>query len=157
MSLAGVDSARAFGIGGLVLVALVLLGPGRGMTAWARIRQLEVALTFFEMDNGRYPTTEEGLSALVQPPPALGQTWRAGGYLQGGVVPNDSWSRPFNYACPPTRNAAGFDLWSLGSDGAPGGEGSDADVGNWPGGFPEYDEGYALLSMTTLERSPASP
>jgi type II secretion system protein G len=120
------------------------------MTALAQIRQLEAALTFFEMDNGRYPTTEEGLSALVQPPPLLRETWRAGGYLQGGVVPSDPWNRPFHYACPPTRNTAGFDLWSLGSDGAPGGESSDADVANWPGGFPEYHEGHALLSTTIL-------
>ena len=124
---------------GILLLTLLVLGSSqRSYATQAQMKQLESALAFFEMDNGRFPTTEEGLAALVQAPAGLSSTYRRGGYLQGGV-PSDSWGNPYQYACPPTRNATGFDLWSLGADGVPGGTDIDADIGNWPGGVPEYE------------------
>jgi general secretion pathway protein G len=85
------------------------------------------------MDNGRFPTTEQGLHALVQAPTSAPEprSYRPGGYLQGGKVPEDAWGNPYQYEMPGTNNVQGFDLWSLGADGQPGGNDTDADIGNW--------------------------
>jgi general secretion pathway protein G len=131
---------------------IFLLGSGhRSMTAKTRIAMLESALAAFDMDNGRYPTTEEGLAALVEVPPALqgSSAYPAGGYLREQRVPDDPWGHAFLYRIPGQHNPEGFDLWSPGADGAPGGEGIDADVGNWPGGFAQHEGWHrreALLS-----------
>ncbi len=104
----------------------------RRMAAKAQIRSLESALKLFKLDNGFYPTTEQGLEALVTPP-ATGQVtdhFREGGYLEKGRVPNDPWRRPYVYISPGIHNPD-FDLKSLGSDGEEGGEGADADVESW--------------------------
>jgi general secretion pathway protein G len=102
-------------------------------TAKTQIKQLESAFAFYHMDNGRYPTTEQGLAALIEKPASAPEprNYRAGGYLQGGAVPLDPWGQPFQYQSPGTHNPGGFDLWSLGADGAPGGNDSDSDIGNW--------------------------
>lgn len=129
-------------IGFVLTAGIFLLGSSRSMTAKTQIAMLEAALAAFEMDNGRYPTTDEGLAALVEIPPALqgSSTYLAGGYLREHRVPDDPWGHAFLYRIPGHHNTAGFDLWSLGADRAPGGEGIDADVGNWPGGFAEHEE-----------------
>ena len=85
---------------------------------------LETALNAFEIDNGRYPTTDEGLSALVTAPSNL-QNWH-GPYIEHGV-PADPWGNAFVYRFPGTHNTSGFDLFSMGSDGR---EGND-DITNW--------------------------
>ncbi len=98
-----------------------------------QIRQLEAALETYRMDNARYPTTEQGLEALVREPtgePAP-RNYPTGGYLRGGALPLDSWGEPYQYLSPGDHNPTSFDLWSLGADSAPGGEGIDADIGNW--------------------------
>jgi general secretion pathway protein G len=120
------------GIVGTVVVNQI--DQARTQTARAQIKQLESALTFYQMDNGRFPTTEQGLQALVEKPSGAPEprNYRPGGYLQGGQVPSDPWDVPYQYAWPGQRNPHGFDLWTLGADNAPGGEGSDQDVGNWP-------------------------
>jgi general secretion pathway protein G len=85
------------------------------------------------MDNGRFPTTEQGLRALIEPP-TIGpepRNYRPGGYLQGGELPRDAWGNDFHYEFPGTNNTEGFDIWSLGADGQPGGTETDADIGNW--------------------------
>jgi general secretion pathway protein G len=85
------------------------------------------------MDNGRFPTSEQGLEALVREPTTAPEpaNYQPGGYLKGGQVPLDPWHNEFQYESPGSINQDSFDLWSFGKDGAPGGEGLDADLGNW--------------------------
>jgi general secretion pathway protein G len=92
------------------------------------IRALETALTLYKLDNYRYPTSEQGLSALTTRPadPALTH-WKEGGYVKR--VSKDPWGREYLYESPGSHGE--FDLYSLGADGQPGGEKADADVGNW--------------------------
>lgn len=94
------------------------------------IQAIETALTMFRLDNFRYPTTEQGLRALVQQPsdPSI-RNWRQGGYLQRGAM-KDPWGNDYQYVYPGTRGRE-YDLWSFGADGQEGGEGNDADIGNW--------------------------
>jgi general secretion pathway protein G len=105
----------------------------RVTTARSQMKQIEAALDFYRMDNGRYPTTEQGLDALVHQPSIepVPRGYRPEGYLQGGRVPLDPWDGPYEYLAPGQHNAYSFDLWSRGADGQPGGEGTDGDVGNW--------------------------
>jgi general secretion pathway protein G len=93
------------------------------------IQALETALTMYRLDNSKYPSTEQGLQALVQQPtdPSI-RHWRPGGYLQH--VSKDPWGNDYQYASPGQHNKD-YDLYSLGADGQPGGEGNDADIGNW--------------------------
>lgn len=127
-------------LAGIVGVAVFgQLDKARVNTTQAQIKQIESALAFYQMDNGRFPTTEQGLQALVRKP-TIGpepRNYRPGGYLQGGEVPRDAWGNPYQYASPGQQNPGSFDLWSLGADGSPGGEGVDADVGNWTEGDDE--------------------
>lgn len=121
-------------LAGIVGVAIFgQLDTARVNTTRTQMKQLEAALSFYQMDNGRFPTTEQGLQALVQPPTSAPEprSYRPGGYLQGGKLPEDAWGHPFQYEMPGRNNEQGFDLWSLGADGKAGGEGTDADVGNW--------------------------
>lgn len=98
--------------------------------ARADIRAISTALSMYRLDNHAYPSTEQGLMALVArpggEPPA--PNWRPGGYLQGGL-PKDPWGRDYLYLAP-GRNGD-FDVYTLGADGRPGGEGANADLGNW--------------------------
>jgi general secretion pathway protein G len=105
----------------------------RVTTARTQIKQIEAALDFYRLDNGRYPTSEQGLEALVQRPAIAPEprNYREEGYLSGGSVPLDPWGIDYEYESPGTHNTRGFDLWSLGADSAPGGEGTDADIPNW--------------------------
>jgi len=94
-----------------------------------QIENLEGALKLYKLDTGTYPTTEQGLEALVQKPAtgAVPANWREGGYLEKGKVPVDPWNRPYVYVSPGVKNKD-FDLKSLGGDGEEGGEGENADV-----------------------------
>jgi general secretion pathway protein G len=76
----------------------------------------------------RYPTTEEGLKVLVEPPNGDEKKWR-GPYVK--QVRNDPWGNPYQYRSPGLHHTSSFDLWSRGADGADGGEGQAADIGNW--------------------------
>ncbi len=89
------------------------------------IANLEVALDTFEIDTGRYPTTEEGLQALVEAPPGI-TGWK-GPYIKRGV-PKDPWGNDYRYQCPGQHNSSGYDLFSCGPDGK---EGGDDDIDNW--------------------------
>jgi general secretion pathway protein G len=102
-------------------------------TTRAQIEQLEAALTFYQMDNGRFPTTEQGLQARVERPTSAPEprSYNPAGYLKKRQVPLDGWGNPYQYAMPGTNNPESFDLWSLGADGQPGGSDTDADLGNW--------------------------
>ena len=94
-----------------------------------QIENLESALKLYKLDNGTYPSTEQGLEALVQKPStgSVPRNWREGGYLEKGKAPEDPWSRPYVYLSPGVKNKD-FDLKSLGSDGEEGGEGENADI-----------------------------
>ncbi|MHA7872676.1 MAG: type II secretion system major pseudopilin GspG [Hyphococcus sp.] len=92
---------------------------------------IETALDQYRLDMFNYPTTEQGLAALQTAPAELRspENYRPGGYLKGAAL-LDPWGNPYQYRNPGERGGA-FDLYSLGADGQPGGEGLDADIGNW--------------------------
>lgn len=93
------------------------------------IQAIESALVMFRLDNFRYPSTDQGLTALVQQPsdPSI-RNWRPGGYLKR--VSKDPWGNDYQYVFPGTRGGE-YDLYTLGADAQPGGEGPNADIGNW--------------------------
>ncbi|MBW2229644.1 MAG: type II secretion system major pseudopilin GspG [Deltaproteobacteria bacterium] len=102
-------------------------------TAKAQISQLENALEFYRMDNSRYPSTSQGLDALVQKPSGTPEprNYPPEGYLRKSAALIDPWGVRFEYASPGTNNPHSFDLWSNGADQEAGGEGGDSDIGNW--------------------------
>lgn len=114
-----------------VVVVNVLPSQDRAMIEKARadIALLEQAVEMYRLDLQTYPTTDQGLEALVSPPDDLArpERYRTGGYVRR--LPDDPWGRPYLYLQPGEHSA--FDIWSLGADGRPGGSGNDADIGNW--------------------------
>ncbi len=103
------------------------LGESKVKAAKIQIQSFGSALDLFNLDTGRYPTTSEGLTALVQSPGTI-PAWN-GPYLKGGVVPNDPWGKPFVYRSPGEHGP--YDIMSYGSDGQEGGTGTAADVVSW--------------------------
>jgi general secretion pathway protein G len=95
----------------------------------ADLSTLEQALDMYRLDNLRYPSSEQGLNALTSAPKVepLARAWRADGYIRR--LPADPWGNAYNYKAPGEHGR--IDIYSLGADGAPGGEGTDADIGNW--------------------------
>lgn len=93
------------------------------------IRAMESALNLYRLDNYTYPTTEQGLEALVTQPtaPPEARNWKAGGYLDR--MPSDPWGNRYQYLSPGQNGD--FDLYSLGADGQVDGQGVSADIGNW--------------------------
>lgn len=91
------------------------------------IRALETAMDLYRLDNGDYPTTDEGLAALVERPSSNPASWRQGGYLKRMV--KDPWGNPYQYLSPGDHGE--IDIYSYGADGQPGGEGVNAVIGNW--------------------------
>lgn len=106
---------------------LSYLGRAKTDTAAIQIQQLSTTLDLFRLDTGRYPTEEEGLQALFEPP-ADADNWN-GPYLQKQDMMLDPWSAPFVYRYP--REHGPYDLLTLGADGQEGGEGEDQDVVSW--------------------------
>lgn len=102
------------------------IGKSQAKAARAQIVALEQALDQFRIDTGRYPTTEEGLAALMEAPGGV-TDW--GGPYMKKAVPSDPWGRPFVYQNPGTHGE--IDLLSYGKDGRAGGSGEDADITNW--------------------------
>lgn len=102
------------------------LGGAKTKTAAIQIKDLEQALEMYKLDVGRFPSTSEGLLALVSKP-AASTGWN-GPYLKSDV-PVDPWNREYMYKYPGERSE--LDIFSYGQNGTPGGEGEDADVGNW--------------------------
>jgi general secretion pathway protein G len=107
-------------------------GEARTMKAKMDVGSLENALKLFKLDNAYYPTTEQGLQALVEKPTIgrIPSKWREGGYLEKGKLPKDPWGDDYFYMSPGAHNRT-FDIWSYGGDGEEGGEGEDSDVMNW--------------------------
>lgn len=117
-----------------VVAINVLPSQDKAMVGKARadISVLEQAVETYRLDNLTFPTDQQGLKALTAPPADLARPER---YRQGGYVrrlPEDPWGNPYQYR---RRSAHGgqFDIWSFGADGQEGGEGNDADIGNWQG------------------------
>jgi len=101
----------------------------KATTALIQIKNLEAALRLFYLDNGFYPSTEQGLSSLVEKP-ATGRTpqhWRDGGYLESRTIPKDPWGTDYVYLSPGT-NGDEYEIISYGADGKEGGEKTDADI-----------------------------
>ena len=96
--------------------------------AKSQVSELESAVERFYVQMDRYPTAEEGLKALVEAPAGDEQKWR-GPYIK--TLRNDPWGNPYQYAAPGTHNPNSYDIWSRGADGKDGGEGPNADIGNW--------------------------
>jgi general secretion pathway protein G len=123
----------------VVLVILVLLaslvaprvvgylGSSRSKAAKVQVQSLTTALELFKVDTGRYPSTSEGLKALVEAP--VGGTAWNGPYLTKKEVPIDPWGRAYAYRAPGQHGP--FDISSLGADNQPGGTGENEDINNW--------------------------
>ncbi|MCD6027810.1 MAG: ral secretion pathway protein [Solimicrobium sp.] len=93
------------------------------------ISNIKQALILYKLDNGRYPTTEQGLQALITKPTSgpAAKGWKADGYLE--KIPKDPWGNPYQYLNPGIHSE--YDVFSYGADGQPGGEGANADIGSW--------------------------
>ena len=102
------------------------------LKARMQVEQLEQALKLYYLDNGEYPTTEQGLNALVEKPATepVPKRWKEGGYLEKKKIPADPWDNPFVYISPGVHDKD-FDLVSYGADKEEGGEGKYADVESW--------------------------
>jgi general secretion pathway protein G len=107
------------------------VGTAKDAAAKSQVEMLGAALDAYRLDNGRYPTTEQGLTALMEEPQSdpRPNNWK-GPYLRK-AVPNDPWGNAYNYLCPGNNSPQGYDLLSYGADGKEGGEGDDADITNW--------------------------
>jgi general secretion pathway protein G len=118
-----------------VLAALVIprivnrSDDARHDAAKVQIRSIEGALQLYKLDNSVYPSTEQGLKALVDRPTvgAVPRKWKTGGYMP--KIPNDPWGTPYKYIHPSPRGD--YEIISLGADGQVGGEGNNADITNW--------------------------
>ncbi len=104
------------------------IDKARIATTRTKLTRIEQALEFYQMDNARFPTSDQGLEALVREPtaPPAPRSYTPGGYIKEDGL-EDPWGTPFQYRIPGTNNPHSFDLWSLGPDGV---EGSD-DIANW--------------------------
>lgn len=129
-----------------VMVVLVIIGmlvaiiapnvleradDARQQKVQADFRSIETALKLYRLDNYAYPTSEQGLQALVEQPSLdpLPRNYKNNGYLE--QLPLDPWGRPYLYLRPAERSGGDYDLYTFGADGVAGGSGHDADVGNW--------------------------
>jgi general secretion pathway protein G len=125
----------------LVGIAIIpQIDKGRVTTARTQMKNLEAALESYRMDTSQFPTSEQGLDALINQPPDA-RNYQAGGYLRERRIPIDPWGNPYQYESPGQHNQNSFDLWSWGADGSQGGEGTKSDIGNWVEDNAERAEG----------------
>lgn len=101
-------------------------------TTKAQIRGFESALKMFRLDCGFYPSTEQGLQALITPPTTgrTSENYKQGGYLESAKIPDDPWGNPYLYESPGS-NGFDYEIRSLGADGVEGGENENADIASW--------------------------
>jgi general secretion pathway protein G len=116
------------------LVAPKLIGrsdDAKIADAKVQIRNLETGLKLYKLDNGVFPTTEQGLQALIDKPTTgqIPSNWRTGGYIESKSVPKDPWKNDYIYLAPGEHGD--YDLCSYGADGSRGGEGINADICSW--------------------------
>jgi general secretion pathway protein G len=121
------------GILATVILPKIMSRPEEARRTKAKldIQALESALNMFKLDNAFYPSTEQGLQALIEKPDIgrVARHWREGGYLEKPRVPRDPWGNEYLYICP--GDHGDFDIISYGPDAVLGGEGADADVESW--------------------------
>lgn len=119
------------GILASIIIPKIMTRPEEAKRIKAKmdIKAIETALNLYRLDNDVYPSTEQGLEALVTKPTTgvIPRNWKEGGYLD--KVPKDPWGYPYVYLSPGLNKE--FDLESYGADGVDGGEGKDADIENW--------------------------
>ena len=119
------------GILGALVVPKLMGKPQEARITAAKvdISSLMQALKIYKLDNQRYPSTEQGLKALIEKPTSgpSANGWKTGGYVD--KLPKDPWGNPYQYLAPGVRGE--IDVYSLGADGQPGGVGDDADIGSW--------------------------
>ncbi len=119
------------GVLAALIVPKVMSRPDEARATAARtdIASIVQSLNLYKLDSHRYPTTEQGLQALVKKPTIspVPENWKGNGYLER--VPKDPWGHPYRYLQPGLHGD--IDVMSLGADGEPGGAGSDADIGSW--------------------------
>lgn len=119
------------GILAALIVPKIMSRPdqARRVAATQDIASVMQALKLYRLDNGRYPTTDQGLGALVNKPTTdpVPNNWKEGGYLER--LPNDPWGNPYQYLNPGVHGE--IDVFSYGADGKAGGDGNDADIGSW--------------------------
>jgi general secretion pathway protein G len=119
------------GVLAALIVPKVMGRPDEARVVAAKqdIAAISQALKLYKLDNRRYPTSEQGLQALLAKPQVapLADNWKAGGYLE--KLPKDPWGNDYQFLSPGVHGE--FDVFSYGADGQPGGEGVDADIGNW--------------------------
>lgn len=114
----------------IVAFNVIPLGDqGKATKARADIATISDALELYKLQNNNYPSTRDGLAALLSPPADLADPsrYQKGGYIR--KLPKDPWGRDYLYAAPGEHGAA--DVWTYGADGKEGGEGADADIGSW--------------------------
>ena len=120
------------GVLGAIVVPQFMSRPDQAKVTAARtdIQAIATALEMYRLDTFNYPSTQRGLEALTKQPSGspVAKNWNPQGYLKS--TPLDPWGTPYQYLNPGTHSA-GYDLFSFGSDGVPGGEGYAADIGNW--------------------------
>ncbi len=135
------SSSRGFSLIELLVVIIILgllaglvgprlfgrVGQSKQAAARAQIELFGAALDQYRLDVGSYPSSGNGLDALVKNPNVT--NWN-GPYLKKNLVPVDPWGKPYQYKCCPGEHGD-YDIWTLGADGAPGGEGENADVSSW--------------------------
>ena len=119
------------GILATLLIPRIMERPeeARRIKAKADIKTIESALKLYKIDSGTYPTTEQGVEALIKKPETspVPKKWREGGYLEGNAVPKDPWSNAYYYTSP-GPDGRDYEIVSYGHDGEPGGTGRDADI-----------------------------
>lgn len=119
------------GILAAVVVPRIMDNPDKARVTKAKqdIRALESALNLYRLDNFKYPTTDQGLDALINAPNDAQATgnYKSGGYIR--KLPKDPWGQEYLYLSPGEHSE--IDIYSLGADGAPGGNNVNADIGNW--------------------------
>lgn len=119
------------GILAAIVVPKILDRPDQARVTAAKtdIATIMQQLKLYRLDNATYPSTDQGLTALTVKPTTnpVPPNWRTGGYLER--LPNDPWGRPYQYLNPGLKGE--IDVYSLGADGQPGGEGAAADIGSW--------------------------
>ena len=124
----------------LLAVLMLLVAPnimkglmeGKIKATKNQISATSSVLNSYFMDNGCYPSTEQGLKALVEKPslPPVPDSWN-GPYVSAKEVPKDAWNHELHYVCPGVHNTDSYDLYSYGPDNQEGGSGYNVDIGNW--------------------------
>ncbi len=122
------------GILATFLVPKIIHKPdeARIVKAKSDIKAIELSLKMYKLDNGNYPTTEQGLKALIEKPeePPVPNNWKEGGYLDASSVPSDPWGNAYIYRSP-GDNGRDYEIISLGADGKEGGSDFNADIESW--------------------------